>query len=191
MSSPLCVRRTRVPTNSAVCGRSGRFQDLLPDVCSAVWLSAKCPQFTGEEVEQKLQRGDIYRGVVPRQSQKPQSDDYDLPETPDEQSRHWGPKNQRKSFAPDRPSELFFSHISHLQDHLVSGQSPHRFFVKKSDVLPNWTSEKPPSGESRVRQEKVNAVAKMSSQNHEPLLPPIVSVWIQKDAMHRAITLQL
>ncbi|XP_078533881.1 uncharacterized protein LOC144820115 [Lissotriton helveticus] len=191
MNSALCVRHTRVPANSAVHSRSERFQDLLPNVCSAVWLSAKYPQFTQAELEQKLQRGDIFRGLVSCRSQKPKGDDHDIPETPAEQTHQLGLKNHRKIITPCRPSENFFSHISHIQDQLVSGQSPRRLFARRSDVLPNRTNGKRPSGEARARQENMNVVAKMSSQSREPLLPPILSVWIQKDAMQRAITLQL
>ncbi|KAG8599077.1 hypothetical protein GDO81_002870 [Engystomops pustulosus] len=151
------------------------FREVAPVVYRSVLLSSSYPQFTRQELESKLQTGEIerfqnYLQTGPRCHQDPHGH---LPILAGGNDSMTAPQRQ-KTFPG------YFSNLQHLQKQLVSGN-------------PRWrqpTGQKGKDNSPKTSSRAPNTKTSVTTTTYG-LFPPILDVWAQRDAMQRSITLRI
>ncbi|KAM4707182.1 uncharacterized protein O3C94_004128 [Discoglossus pictus] len=163
-------------------------QDFAPVVCTSVLLSVYYPQFIRNELESKIKVGKISRGIgafngnlLAVKSEKIEcEEETEFPELVKRTAskRH----NTLKKTSPD-----FFLDIAQLQKNIFSGHTRRRLPLPQSGANKSISS----SSKDDYQLVKQNPPTKPSKKPRDLLLPPILDVWAQNDAMQRSLRLRI
>ncbi|XP_030047992.1 uncharacterized protein LOC115462093 [Microcaecilia unicolor] len=176
-----------VSADSTAYGWSDGLQDLTL-VCTSVLLSVQYPQYTQQQLEEKLRNGKISQSF--ETLRRKQIAEKTTPEMYEKDNEHFLSQNQlaraKRSIMPDKPHEYFFKDLAHLQKQLVSGERSQGVSVRRGTKLLQRNSSY--LAETRkVQHVEKRVAAREVKLGQDPLLPPILSVWAQNDAKCRSL----
>ncbi|CAH2296491.1 Hypothetical predicted protein [Pelobates cultripes] len=159
-------------------------KDLLPVVCTSVVLSTTYPQFTGRELESKIRNGEIQRWTNPFHENKHpvQADKHRDNRKKSEIVKFGTVTDLRKHRVLGNTTPGFFTDLAHLQMQLISG------YPRGKPLFKDNTSLVSSMRSSQIEKRK-KPTRRMAVKTRYQLLPPILDVWTQNDAMERSIRL--
>nr|XP_033788837.1 uncharacterized protein LOC117354986 [Geotrypetes seraphini] len=177
-SSVCAVCGIPVSAGSTAAGWSDGLQDLTLMVCTSVLLSVQYPQFTQQQLEEKLKTGKINRPV--EALIRKQITEKTTPEMNEKGFEHFLPQNQlaraKRSIMPDKPNEYFFTDLANLQKQLVSGKRSRQLSARRGTNLPPQRNPSYFAEAGKVQHVGKRDAAREEKLGREPLLPPILSM---------------